>query len=153
MVGSWDESTQRWDDKSLSSLFKLVILGDSAGLTYKGDNTVADDNDVAVDAYWETKDYQSDELGRLCQWVGMDLWAKGNDVVVSYSIDSGQTWKAISNGTVSLDAEYPTDDDPDELWFDTVSSKIRFRFRNSTAGSTFFLKQFTIKYRNREMRG
>jgi len=153
MTGTWEEATVRWDDKSLSSLFKLIIIGDSSGLTYKGDNTVIDDNSVLVDAYWESKDFQSEELGRLCQWVGMDLWAKGNAVDVEYSIDKGQTWSAISNGTVTLDANYPTDDAPDELWFDAVSSKIRFRFRNNESASTFYMKQFVIKYRNREMRG
>jgi hypothetical protein len=153
MTEAWDDSIVRWDDRSLTNLFQLVILGDSAGLTYKIDSTKIDDNSVAVDAFWETKDFQSEELGRLCQWVGMDLWAKGSAVTVAYSVDEGQTWNNISNGNVTLDAEYPADDSPDELWFDTVASKIRFRFRNNTSASTFFLKQFVIKYRNREMRG
>jgi len=69
MSEAWDAAIVRWDDRSLTNLFQLVILGDSAGLTYKIDSTKIDDNSVAVDAFWETKDFQSEELGRLCQWV------------------------------------------------------------------------------------
>jgi len=149
---TWDEMSARWDDRGLQNLFKVVMLGDYIGYTAKLDNTVYDDRSVAVDAYWETKDYESEELGRLCQWVGMDLWAKGNTVTVEYSTDSGKTWTEMTGSPVTLTDDYPADDDPINLWIDVVSSKIRFRFKNDTSNSVFYLKQFVIKYRNREMR-
>lgn len=117
--------------------------------TYK-DPTVNDDNLVANDAIWESKDFESDVKGQICRWQQMELWAKGNSVDVYYSIDSGATWVPISN--VTLDSDYPSDDSPDMLYFDVLSSKIRFRFRNSSSSSTFYIKQFIASYKPREMR-
>ena len=148
---AWDSYSGRWDDRELLKLFKVVGFGDSTGITTSRDVSVNDDNSVAVDAFWESKDFTSKEVGRLVRWTKMDLWAKGNNVTVSYSIDAGSTWTTIE--TSSLTDVYPTDDAPDELWFDVVSSKIRFRFRNNTAEETFSLKQFIVSYYDREMRG
>ena len=66
----------------------------------------------------------------------------GNDVDIDYSIDSGITWTNIE--TSALGSEYPEDYAPDILYFDVLSSKIRFRFRNSTLAETFYLKQFMM---------
>jgi len=151
LVGSWDSQTWRWDDRALLNLFQLTVFGDSAGITTTRDITVNSDNAVAIDAYWESKDFTSEELGRLVRWQKIDVWAKGNSCEVAYSTDSGETWTLIED--ISLNASYPTDDDPDELWHDVLSSKIRYRFKNDTAGETFSVKQFIVSYINREMRG
>lgn len=148
---TWDAMPGRWNDNSLLALFPVVALGDSSGYVYRRNTVVNNDNLVAIDGQWTTKDWQSEELGRLCQWVAMDLWAKGDNVVVDYSTDEGATWLNI--GTYSLTSTYPADDDPLEIWFDVVSSKIRFRFRNLVSGETFYIKQYTVGRRNREMRG
>jgi len=147
---TWDQATARWDDRTMQKLFPIVVLGDNTGLVYERNASVNDDNGIAVDAAWETMDYQSEEIGRLAQWVEMELWAKGNSVTVSYSTDKGQTWTPLDATTLS--ADYPDDDSPIMLYFDVVSTKIRFRFRNNVLGETFYIKQFNINYRNRELR-
>jgi len=96
---AWDAYTGRWDDTTLAKLFPLVMLADNTGYTYKRDVGVNDDNSVAVDAFWESKDFTSEEQGRFCQWVGMELWAKGSAVTVDYSTDSGATWTNITSLT------------------------------------------------------
>ena len=132
------------------SLFQQIILGDSSGNALEVDSSTYNDNTVKVNAIWDSKDFLTKEYGRFGQWIEMEMWAKGDAVTVSYSTDSGTTWTAIS--TVTLGATYPSDDDPDKLYFDVVSTKIRFRFQNNAAAEGFWLKQFVIKYRPREMR-
>ena len=108
------------------------------------------DNAVAIDAFWESKDFEADEKGRLARWMQTEIWALGNAVTVDYSTDGGLTWNSPS--TFTLDSDYPSDDSPDIYYFDVVASRFRLRFRNNTVGETFSLKQFAISYINREAR-
>ena len=147
----WDSMTGRWDDSSSGAGFKPIIFGKTDGATEKTDKTVNNDAGTAVDAFWDSKDFTSGEIGRMSRWLGVEIWAKGNGVTVSYSTDGGNTWTVAS--TVTLGSDYPGDDGPDIVYFDTVSSKLRLRFRNNTAGETFNLKQFSIRYMPRELRG
>ena len=154
---TWDESTARWNDISLSNLFKRIMINDSTGYSYFSDNLVNDDYLTPIDAYFTTKDYIGDELGYLVRWgitdsdkPSMEIWAKGNSVTVSYSTDSGNTWTDID--TLTLSDDYPADDAPLTLYFDVLSSRIRFRFRNNTAGESFYLKQFYVNYSIESMR-
>lgn len=147
---SWDSSGLRWDDNSLGADVLISMFGDTAGLTTYSDPTVNNDNTVAITASWESKDFESDQKGQICRWQLMEIWAKGNAVDVDYSIDAGGTWTPIK--TVTLGSDYPSDSAPQILYFDVLSSKIRFRFRNMTLAQTFYLKQFIVSYRPREMR-
>jgi len=132
------------------SLFKTIILGDASGNALAIDPTVYDDNSVAVDAKWDSKDYSPKEQGRFGQWIEAEVWAKGDTVTAYYSTDRGVTWTSIA--VLTLASTYPADDAPLKLYFDVVSTKFRIRFMNNVSGEVFYLKQFVIKYRNREMR-
>jgi hypothetical protein len=146
-VGTWAQATGQWDDTGTTKLFKTVIFGSSTGISSSQADT-ANDIDVAIDSVWESKDYQ-DEIGRMCRWLEMQLWAKGNSVKVEYSTDSGSTWSTIETKTLS--ADYPSDVSPLTLYFDVVSTKIRFRFSNNVLNEQFNLKQFVVWYGLREM--
>ena len=151
---TWDEATDRWDSGSLQALFPHVLLNDLSGLSIRRDVGVNSDNGAAVNSFWETRDFQSKEDPVfLCQWLEMELYAKGTSLNIEYSVDSGQTWTQASNSPLALSADFPRDDAPIRVWFDVVSSKIRFRFKNNELNGTFYLKQFFILYRNREKRG
>ena len=147
---TWDASTIRWDDIYLSGLFPALLFGTSSGTTVKRDGSVNNDNGAAVDAYRETKDFESSEKGRLVRWLEMQFWAQGNGVTIDYSVDSGSTWANV--GTFALNSDYPSDDAPQYAYFDVISSKIRFRFENNTLNETFSLKDFVIGYSEREVR-
>jgi hypothetical protein len=148
-VGTWQQSVGKWDDTTVTKLFKPVVFGTSAGISSKRADAT-NDISTAIDSFWESKDYQSADIGRICRWQKMELWAKGNTVKIEYSIDSGTTWTTIETSVLSTD--YPSDTSPDNLYFDVVSSKIRFRFSNNTLNEQFTLKQFIIWYSEREMR-
>ena len=154
--GTWTAATSRWDDVSLLSLHQTIMYGDSSGVTTKRDSAYSNDNGTLINGYVDTKDFTVADFGtdydpgRLIRWLKMQIVAKGNSVSVLYSTDSGDTWTAIDS--YSLLSTYPTDDDPIYSYFDTISSKIRFRFQNNTLGETFSLKDFTLEASFREMR-
>ncbi len=89
-------------------------------------------------------------MDRMMRWKGLEIWSKGNSVSVYYSTDSGSNW--VLAETLTLDSDYPPDDAPLNVWFDVVSSKIRFRFRNNTLSQTFDLKKYQVEGTPREAR-
>ena len=147
---SWDSYPERWDSNASGISTFIPLFGDTAGYTTDRDTTVNNDNAVAIDAFWESKDFEADEKGRLARWMQSEIWALGNGVTVDYSTDGGLTWNSPT--TFTLESDYPSDDSPDIYYFDVVASRFRLRFRNSTAGETFSLKQFSVSYVNREAR-
>lgn len=150
IAASWDAYADRWDSNAIGVSSVIPLFGDTSGYTTYRNILVNNDNLVAIDGFWESKDFEADEKGRLARWLQLELWALGNSVTVDYSTDGGLTWNSPT--TFSLNSDYPSDDSPDIYYFDTVSSRIRFRFRNNTDGSTFSLKQFVVSYVNREAR-
>jgi hypothetical protein len=149
---TWDSVTDRWDSGQLGSLSGDIHFGDTSGYVYIQDIGATADGSTAIPIIWDSKDYQ-DELGRLCRWQEMQLWAKGTGaLIVEYSTDDGSTWNAMSSSPVTLASTYPSDSAPMMLYFDVVSSKIRIRFRNNTTTDVVEIKQFALGYIPRELR-
>jgi len=154
LVGTWDEQTWRWDDRILGAAQPQVLIGDTSGVTVQV-STGVDDNGVAVDSQMETKDFTAQDLGEpefgtMVRWMEIQIWAKGSDIKVEYSINSGSSWTEIDD--IELGSDYPTDDDPDVLYFDVLSSKIRFRYSKDGLGESFTLKKYYIEGSPRERR-
>lgn len=152
---SWDADTTRWDSIVNLSLNPIAIFGDSAGNSTKRSANTNDDNGVAVEAILETKDLNAQDFGipdidRLMRWKGLQVWAKGNSVKVYYSTDEGTTWTLAA--VLALGSAYPTDAVPLPVYFDKVSSTLRLRFVNNTAGETFTLKKYFVVADRREAR-
>ena len=151
MVGTWDESTSRWDDTDLTVGADTVNLSDVNGFTYNISSTTKNDDGVAVEAKFVSKDYQ-DSQQRISRFNKLELWAKGNSVTIEYSVDQGDTWVEVLDSPLTLMDEYPTFDSPYILYFDVVSSTIRFRFSNNNLSESLAIKQFIISHIPREMR-
>lgn len=147
-VGTWEQATGNWDDIAITKLFKTIVLGTYLGVSHKRTD-VTNDISTAISSFWESKDYQCEDIGRICRWQKLQLWAKGNSVKVEYSTNSGSTWSTIKD--VTLSSYYPSDSSPLTLYFDSVSTKIRFRFSNNKLSEQFTLKQFIIWYSEREV--
>jgi hypothetical protein len=145
---AWNSDTTRWNTKINGSLNSVPILGDSTGISTRRTANSNNDNGVAVESIWETKDFTAEDfeipdIDVIMRWTGLEIWAKGNSVRVDYSSDNGTTWTTIS--TVTLSSSYPTDASPIQLYFDKKSSQMRFRFFNNTSAESFHLKKYQIE--------
>lgn len=150
-IGTWDSQTERWNSSSFAADFPLIYIGYSDGKTESVNNSSSDDAGVAIQAFWESKDYEDDGK-RICRWQRIELYARGGTITVEYSTDGGETWQSVSNSPMTLDDNFPTDNNPIIGYLDVVSSKIRFRFTNNELGQTIGIKQFIIAYLPREYR-
>lgn len=148
----WDSDATRWDSVNLRELNDAVVFGDSSGNSLKRSISSKNDNTSLIDASFSTKDFTSEDYGgdtgRMMRWTGIQLWAKGDFLTMSYSIDGGDTW---SDGEIiTLGTDYPSDDAPLNYWFDIVSTRIRFRFQNSKLNEAFTIKKYFILSKMRE---
>lgn len=155
LVGTWEQQSWRWDDATLQTLCPLTLYGGTTGITTKDDTTVNNDNTVAIDANWDSKDFTAQDLGisdygTFIRVVRAELWAKGSSVDAYYSTNSGTSWTKINSYT--LDSDYPSDDAPLNIWLDVMSTKVRFRFKNATAAESFTIKKFSVDAVIRERR-
>lgn len=141
---TWDDVEYRWDDISFSTDSDQINIGTTTGFVYKVDTSVLTDAGTNVDAYWDSKDFQ-DAQDNICRWKGLELWATGGSVKVYYSIDEGTTWVEASNSPVALTDQMPSYTSPLMIYFDTISTKLRIRFKNDSA-ETLNIKQFIVQY-------
>lgn len=155
MTGSWDSSALIWNSNINQSLNPVVIFGDSSGISTERTPTSNDDNGTAVESIWDTKDFTAADLGvpdisTMFRWKGLSVWAKGQSMTVYYSINGGSSWVLAT--TLTLASDYPSDDSPLNVYFDVVSSQIRFRFYNNQDEEIFHLKKYQVKFSQRELR-
>lgn len=153
MVGTWDAYSGRWNDSYLNTNFANIYLGLNTGYVHKIDNTLTNDGASAINSFWESRDFISDDVGQLCRWLELHLWAKGSSVTVEYSIDGGTTWASPDGSPFTLDDEFPSDSSPDIFYFDVFASRIRFRFSNNVVSENLAIKQFMVGYKPREFMG
>lgn len=152
---AWDSDTTRWNSVNNLSLNPVVIFGFNNGKTNGRTANTYDDIGVAVESSIETKDFNAEDAGLpdidvMMRWKGMELWAKGTTLKVYYSTDGGQSYTLID--TATLGSDYPSDDAPIQLYFDVVSSRIRFKFLNATSEGSFSLKKYQVEGTPREAR-
>lgn len=155
-TGAWDSDTTRWSSIANLSLNPRVLFGSSAGVTSERTSSSNNDDGVAVESVWDTKDFTAEDFGgsdmdQLMRWKGLEVWAKGNTMTVYYSTDGGSTWTLASTLTLSS-SDYPTDAAPVNCYFDVISSRLRLRFYNAVAGESFTLKKYQIEAGMREAR-
>ena len=150
-VGTWDEDEEVWDASATVAAWEDIVFGLSTGYSQVLDYSTTDDNNVAVSAHFISKDYIGDQLEFNKRWLQLDAWLQGvGTVYVDYSTNEGSTWVNIpytsSTAYITLDEvnrKY-------ELYFDVISDKIRFRFRNAVSGETFYLRNFYPYYLGNE---
>ena len=145
--GTWDTTTNRWDSVLSLALHPRVIIGYSDGTTIERDSST-NDEDEAIESYWTSKDFTAKDIDpslpidTVVRWQELHLWAKGNSVDVQYSTNEGLSW--IDIDTFELDSDFPDDGEPVVGFFDVMSSRCRFRFKNFNASESFAFKQFGI---------
>lgn len=147
---SWDEFDYRWDDTGLNAKAEQINIGFVDGTTTKINTNVYQDNTVNYNSFWDSKDFEHAQ-GTISRWKKVEFWAQGGTCDLYYSTDAGATWNQLQDSPFTLGAVMPADSAPLIGYFDVVSSKIRFRFRNQ-ANEPFKLKQFIVEYTPREQR-
>ncbi len=140
-VDAWDNNASRWNDRELIDEQPYTLYGDSSGVVYQDDNSDFNRAQVAIDGWWDTKDFTSgDEYTRTTtDWMELNFEALGDEVSIYYSLNSGKSYTLLE--AVTLD---PNNWDRYRIDFSINAPQLRFRFRNSTVGETFQVRWFEI---------
>lgn len=152
---SIDSDTSRFDDIALASLNPITAFGFSDGSTTR-QNTGSSDVDTAISSTWDSRDFSAKDYGLpeslFMEWQGLQLWCKGNGTLdVLYSTDGGVSW---NNGdTITLTSEFPDDFEPQMIYFNAVSMRLRVRLKNENDAEQFAMKQFAPIAVSREESG
>lgn len=144
-TGKWNAQTGKWNDVVVASIFPILVTGDSDGKCYVFDYDQKNRHDVAIDAWWDSKDYDSvfffgeEYAGHYFHLTELFIdGAEGDAVSVYYSTDEGTTYTLLE--TITLSASPATYRIPCDIFTD----KIRIRLRNNTASSTFEFRNITF---------
>jgi len=142
MTMTWDSCTIRWDDSALLALAPLNLFGDTSGRVYKGDALKHNLSGIAIDGWWQTKDFLVGDGYRreLTNWMELNFEAFGNSVGVSYSTDSGDTWSPEKIFPLTNEWALQNYD------MEVNSPQIRFRFRNNGMNETFELRMLEVGF-------
>lgn len=146
---TWDEVAIRWNDTTNETLSSFNIYGDANGIVYKDDESILNNAGVAIDGYWDTKDFVVGDSYRrgVTNWMALGFEATGDTVMVSYSTDLGSTYSVPVTFTLTEEwKEYKYD-------LNINSSQVRFRFRNYQLSETFSLRQVELGYLEASDRG
>jgi hypothetical protein len=133
----------------LEELAPLNIYGDSSGIVYKDNESVLNLAGVAIDGYWETKDFVMGDGYRrkTTNWMSFGFEAWGDTVTVYYSTDLGLNWSEGVAFTLTSDwTKYRYD-------ININSPQIRFRFRNAVLNETFEVREVELGYLEASDRG
>lgn len=155
-------STLHWNDRGISDNFPILIEGKVDGSQQYGDNMTFEDNtNQIVESYFDTADriYERSEdeipfnykriLGIRFEAKGSGVDGQTDQIEVYYSTDEGENWTQITKGLYSDNTTVWTNSCPldgEYKWYeahiDVDTKKIRFRFKNSSITSTFYLRKW-----------
>lgn len=142
LVGSWLAQNFAWDTNSLSASSSILHLMDYQGAAVFSYNFISTTDETSAGAEVpiafsiETKDFQ--QPGYLIRVDNIVINAKGEDVQLAYSIDSGQTWTDIGSAMTSSSFQYH------HRPFNQASESIRFRL--SGDGPSFELRNIYFDF-------
>ena len=146
---TWDNQTLRWDSMILEALAPLNIYGNASGAVSFEDETELNLLGVAIDGYFETKDFVTGDGYRrtLTNWMEFNFEAKGDKIYVRYSTDLGVSWSEAKIITLSgVWKKYNYD-------FNANAPQVRFRLRNGNVDEDFEVRQIEIGYIDGSDRG
>lgn len=117
------------------------IIGTSTGYCYIADDGAIDDNGTAISCQWQTRDFDAgvDEDKRFPK---LSFDGLGDSVKVALSTNGGSSWR--HEETITMDSGAW---DTYSYWPDVAAEKIRYRFRNTTAGQAIAIRRLTVQYR------
>lgn len=138
---TWSGASGPWNAGSAKKGFPSRVVGDAVGKIYLADDTSSNDNTVAIQSHWDSKDftlpqeYQSENA----RFIEIELEMKGNAVDVYYSVDMGGSYTLAASGKILTQAHTTY-----RLPIDAVGRSIRVRLANNYPGSSFTLKWLRV---------
>lgn len=119
---------------------EMILLGTSTGsATVQYNYSSTNDGSTAINAYWDTPDIVPDQeeyLNEYTRWGGAKADCCGNKIWLSYSTDGGATYTAMTAESLTSTTAY----DYETWYFTKVGTRLRLRFANASASSTFKIR-------------
>ncbi len=130
-----------WRDVALRSGFPFTLYGDGDGKVYEDDGTAVSLLSTAIDGRHDTKDFTTGPGYRrtTTAWMGLNFEGMGNNVDVYYSADGGESYVLLKS--VTLDGYWKVYN----VHFEIYSTRIRFRFRHTSANGTFAIRWYEVE--------
>ena len=117
------------------------LLGDSIGYIYRLDESILNDNGVAIDSYIDTKSFMPN-VGMFSRFVRQQLYAIGTQIETLVSVDDGVNFATQVTTTLKNEESSPSITDP----FDITNEKCMFRMRNNELNGWFKLTGMQYHY-------
>jgi hypothetical protein len=132
LEGTIGEQDYDIGSRTIMSNAPTNLFGSSDGYIYEYNNTEHNDNGVAIDSWFETKDYNFTNLIRRQRILRLDVYYNAVSLRVHYSTDRGNTWSYLTEL-----GENTNFDAPRRIFMRKDCEMIRFRFSNNNAGEWF----------------
>jgi len=139
LVGTWNEQTWRWDDRTTLQAAPTTLFGDQGGYVYEYNRDTNNEDGTAIDGWFSTKDFNPTNLMQRFRILRIDVYFSGQGLDVHYSTDKGSTWTSIESLSANNDIETPQ---PIYLRLDCLMC--RLRFRNTEAGEHFNFSRASV---------
>ena len=143
LTGTIGEQNWTFGSRLVKKYSPITLVGDTNGKVYKLDKTTLNDDGAAIENEIQTPDFvlsdTKEYLNMFMRVSQLAFEAKGQSITTDWSDDGGETWSptaTVGNNVTALDSVYRFYQQD----FDTVSRRIRFRFRNVTVSSGFYLR-------------
>lgn len=120
--------------------FPLRVFGTQDGRVAVCDDLLTADASESIEAYYDTIDFTvpTSYQSQFARWIELEVDAKGFEVLVSYSVNEGQSYTEIQN--LELIGSWQKYKIP----FDVMSKTLRFRFSNLCVNSKFELRWIRV---------
>ena len=138
LIGTIDEQNWKIDDRSSLQYTPSILLGTENGGVFEYSAMASTDNGVAIDSYFDTKDFTFTNIMSRVRINRADISYYGTEMNVYYSVNEGVSWRLIK-----LAGESPSFGRK-QLSFRTCADKIRFRFRSDSAAGHYQFNRLNI---------
>lgn len=132
----------RLGSSQLQDLKTFSLFGSNDGYIYKYDETIFNDNGVAIDGYIDTKSYVFNGVNLYSMLCQIALFGKGDDITVLVSINDGVTFSSIGTITQNTSTELANF----LRKVDQVGDRFMVRFQNNTLDEWFELSGWELGY-------
>lgn len=143
LIGTWDQQIIHWDDQQGSTDAPIQVFGFDTGFTARLDSSLVNDMGQAVDARLDTKDFTGLTHNGIefdSRFLQFDVWASGDTVKLSYSLDYGANWIFVGEKALGSSIERVI------FYFDVIAKRIRFRLQAESLASRLIIRGFTPYY-------